>query len=122
MKKIFFIFVISMTILFIAGCNNNSQKYTNFDEFAKCLSANDAKFYGAFWCPHCQNTKKAFGESFKSINSIECSTPEKTQTPFCDSQNITGYPTWVFKDGSRIEGEVSFEKLAEKTGCVLKSA
>jgi thiol-disulfide isomerase/thioredoxin len=29
-----------------------------YDEFAKCLTDNGAKFYGAFWCPHCQAQKK----------------------------------------------------------------
>ena len=27
------------------------------DVFARCLKEKQAVFYGAFWCPHCQNQK-----------------------------------------------------------------
>jgi hypothetical protein len=89
-----------------------------YDSFAQCLTENDVKMYGAFWCPHCQNQKKAFGASWQYVTYIECSLPDgRSQTEFCQRANIKGYPTWEFGDGSRIEGEASFEQLAQRSGC-----
>lgn len=90
------------------------------DEFTKCLKEKGATFYGAFWCPLCQTQKQMFGKSKKYLPYMECSTPDgRNQTFQCKSQNITGYPTWEFSDGSRLNGEISLERLAEKTGCLL---
>ncbi|MEK6936463.1 MAG: hypothetical protein AABW58_00150 [Nanoarchaeota archaeon] len=91
------------------------------DDFAKCLTENGARFYGAFWCPHCKEQKNLFGKSVKFINYVECSTPDgDAQTPLCIGARITGYPTWEFKDGSRMSGLVSLKELGEKTGCSLE--
>jgi len=91
-----------------------------YDQFAQCLEQQGAKFYGAFWCPHCQAQKKMFGKSQKHLPYIECSTPNgKGQKPLCDEIGIESYPTWIFADGSRQTGEVSFEELAAKTSCTL---
>jgi len=91
-----------------------------YDAFATCLSEKGAIFYGAWWCPHCQNQKKAFGDSFDKVKYVECSTPDgRNQLKACADAKITGYPTWVFADGSTMEGEVKFNKLSEKTGCPL---
>ena len=88
--------------------------------FAECLGAKGATFYGAFWCPHCQNQKAMFGSADKHLPYVECSTPDgKGQLPACQEAKINGYPTWEFADGSRLTGEVSLATLAEKTGCEL---
>ena len=109
--------ILIISLIILAGCSVSAGKY---DDFAKCLTANDAKMYGAFWCPHCQNQKKSFGSSWQYVNYVECSLPDgRTQTEFCKAQNIEGYPTWEFKDGSRLDGEVAFDVLAEKSGCPL---
>jgi hypothetical protein len=90
------------------------------DAFATCLGEQGAKFYGAFWCPHCQNQKAMFGRSAKKLPYIECSTPDgKGQLPVCNDAGVTGYPTWKFADGSVETGEVSLETLSEKTSCEL---
>lgn len=90
------------------------------DSFAQCLKDKGAVFYGAFWCPHCQNQKALFGSSQKLLPYNECSTPDgQGQLPICKEKNIQGYPTWIFADGSRLSGEVLIKTLAEKTGCLL---
>jgi hypothetical protein len=92
----------------------------NYDAFAQCLASSGAQFYGTFWCPHCQDQKKAFGSSAKYIPYIECSTPNgQEQLAVCKDKNIQGYPTWVFADGTRQEGKMSFSELSEKTKCEL---
>lgn len=90
----------------------------NQDAFAQCIKDSGAKFYGAFWCSHCQAQKQAFGKSEKLLPYIECSTSDaKGQTDVCKDAGVTSYPTWVFTDGSRLSGEQSHETLAEKTKC-----
>lgn len=90
------------------------------DAFAKCLDQKGAKFYGAFWCPHCQNQKKMFGTSEQFLPYVECSTADGgSELPVCIQKNITGYPTWEFADGSRLTGKIQLQTLAQKTGCSL---
>ena len=47
-----------------------------YDAFAQCLKDKGAIFYGAFWCPHCQNQKAMFGKSVQFLPYVECSTPD----------------------------------------------
>lgn len=102
------------------GNNNANKPAGKYDEFAKCLKDKGAVFYGAFWCGHCQNQKKAFGASVDFLPYVECSTPDgKGQLAVCADKKIEGYPAWVFSDGSRQSGEAPFEQLASKAGCAL---
>ena len=90
------------------------------DAFAKCISAKGAKFYGAFWCPHCQDQKSLFGSAKQYLPYVECSTADSNgQLQVCIDQKIKVYPTWKFADGSTQEGEMSLADLATKTGCVV---
>lgn len=99
---------------------SSEKRPGKLDEFARCLKEKNAVFYGTFWCPYCQSQKATFGKSKKYLPYVECSTPDgKTQTFQCKSQNITGYPTWEFADGSRESGEMSLEHLSAKTNCTL---
>ena len=92
-------------------------KYT---ALAQCIAASSAKFYGAFWCPHCAAQKALFGSSVKLLPYVECSTPNgQGQLPVCNDKQITGYPTWIFADGTRQSGEIPLATLAEKTMCEL---
>jgi len=102
------------------GMGSKTNGPGKYDEFAMCIKDKGAVFYGAFWCPHCQAQKKLFGSSAKLLPYVECSTPDgNSQVQICMDKNIEGYPTWEFADGSRINGEATFEALAEKTGCVI---
>ncbi len=98
-----------------------------YDTFAQCIKdTKTVTFWGAFWCPHCQDQKARFGKSAKYLPYTECSTPDgKGQLPVCTSAGITTYPTWDFATSSivasttRITGEMELADLAEKTGCLL---
>lgn len=95
---------------------------TKYDTLAQCITDAGAKFYGAYWCPHCQAQKALFDNSSK-LPYVECSTPDgQGRTQVCIDKNITGYPTWEFADGSRLDGERTLEELAQKTSCVLPTA
>jgi len=99
---------------------SESPEASQLENLAKCVTEKGAKFYGASWCSYCNNQKEMFGEAAQYLPYIECSAGEgKDQLDVCKNNNVTSYPTWEFADGSRETGELSAEKLAEKTGCQL---
>lgn len=110
---------ISLTVLIFAGLLgwlfilSQPKSVAGIDNFAKCLTEKGAIMYGAYWCPHCQSQKKLFGEAFKYVKYVECTQEVK----LCEEKRIKSYPTWDFADGSKVEGEMSFQKLTEKTAC-----
>src|SRR4030095_1128290 len=76
------------------------------------LRETGVKFYGAKWCPHCQDQKKLFGKASRRLPYIECS-PQgqgKPQSQECIVADIKTYPTWVFK-GKRIESLLTMHEL-----------
>lgn len=126
MKKGMTVFWAGLALLIILGFGASIySRYapsgpSNLDGFAQCLKDKGATFYGAFWCPHCQNTKKMFGTAAAKLPYVECSTPDaQNQTQVCKDAKIESYPTWVFADSSRLNGEQTLKQLADKSGCVL---
>lgn len=91
----------------------------NYDSFAQCLTDSGAKMYGAFWCPHCSDQKKAFGNSWQYVTYVECSNADRSQNEICNAAGIKGYPTWQFGNGQRGEGFLSFQQLSTYSGCPL---
>jgi glutaredoxin len=81
---------------------------------AEHLSKNDAKFYGASWCPHCTDQKNLFGSSAKRIPYVECSPggPKAPQAQECKDRNIQSYPTWII-NGQRHTGVQSLDTLSQ---------
>jgi hypothetical protein len=123
-KAKFFIIFTVIVVLLVGGfgiymTKNKIKGSTKLDGFAQCLKSSGAEFYGAFWCTHCQNQKELFGSSKQYLPYIECSNPDNSQVQICKDKNIEGYPTWIFKDGSRLSGEQTLQTLAEKSQCVL---
>ena len=122
-KQTIFIILIILVVVIVIGVgvySNKNKTPSKYDSFAKCISDSGAKFYGAFWCSHCNNQKKMFGSSKEYLPYVECSEKDgASQLQVCKDAGIVGYPTWIFADGSKIEGEVPFETLSEKTQCPL---
>lgn len=92
----------------------------NLDAFAKCLAAKPVTMYGTFWCPHCYEQKQLFGTSFRYVKYVECGIKGTHQiTNQCKAMGLSRTPTWVFPDGTRLEGTQPLEKLAQQSGCKL---
>ena len=64
------------------------------------LSDTDAKFYGAYWCPRCQEQKALFKASAKRLPYVECSSGGRGSplTAPCVVNEIRSYPTWIIND------------------------
>jgi len=123
--KTIIIFIIALVVI-LAGViflTAGKAKGEELVPFAQCLKDKNIKFYGAFWCPHCQATKRLFGAAAKELPYIECSTPDGNgQLQICKDKGITNYPTWIFPDESRLMGEQTLEALSEKSSCPLPTA
>lgn len=114
------IITVTILVLLVFGWFYYQSKPGQYDEFAQCIRDKGTIFYGAFWCPHCQNQKALFGKSAMYLPYVECSTADgRGMIASCKEKGVEGYPTWVYPDGSRESGEVRLERLAEKTGCPL---
>lgn len=92
----------------------------NTEIFAQCLAKKGAVMYGAFWCPHCQQQAKLFGDAFKFITYQECDAKGPNGNPqICKNQGITSYPTWKFPNHPDLVGEQTFAALAEAANCPI---
>mgnify|MGYP001595993635 CR=1 FL=1 len=108
---------ISLSII-LAFFNNRDTGPGKYDDLAQCITKNGVKFFGAFWCPHCAEQKKLFGNSTKLLPYVECSTPNAVnQTQECMDAKIESYPTWQFADGSRTSKVLKPEELATLSQC-----
>jgi uncharacterized membrane protein/glutaredoxin len=85
---------------------------------AEHLAEAGVVFYGASWCPHCQEQKRLFGNSAGRLPYVECSLggPNSPQTTACRSAGVQSYPTWVI-NGRATAGQVmTLAQLADATG------
>src|ERR1700681_2734836 len=90
------------------------------DAVAQCVTAKQAKMYGAYWCPHCEDQKEKFGSSFEYAPYVECGIKgSQSIEPVCTQAGIKRFPTWIFADGTRVEGAHELAFLADTTGCSL---
>jgi hypothetical protein len=87
----------------------------SMEVFAKCVADKGLTMYGAEWCGHCANERKAFGDAFKFISYVEC--PENIQ--LCTEKQINGYPTWIDGAGQKYEGAIGIKGIAQVSGCPL---
>jgi len=84
-------------------------------ELARQLREAGAKMYGAFWCPHCEDQREAFGrEAMADFPYVECFPdglkPGVGISAVCKEAGVENLPTWVI-NGRKVEGEQSFNTL-----------
>ena len=91
-------------------------------EFAKAIADSGARFFGAGWCPHCTDQKELFEDGADHLPFMEVTNPDRTLNQLGMDNNISVYPTWVFADGSRLEGVQSLETLSARTGVEIPSS
>lgn len=73
--------------------------------------------YGAYWCSACQYQKDLLGKSWQYIDYVECGISDQPQqAETCEAAGVKKYPTWEFANGERVEGVLSPQELAEKSG------
>lgn len=103
-----------------APAENPSDETAALDvkTLAQCLTDSGAKFYGAFWCGHCQSQKELFGENLQYVAYVECDERGENPDPqACAEAGIRAFPTWILGDGTELVGTQQLEALAAKTSC-----
>jgi len=94
----------------------SAQSNSYAGRLAQHLTATNAKMYGAYWCPHCLDQKKAFGDAKKLVPYVECDPKgENPQPALCQQKGIKGYPTWEI-NGKMLSGQRSLDELATESG------
>ncbi len=105
-----FVLIMAVIIIMMTIVSRGSSTSGKYDSFAVSLKDKGAQFYGAFWCPHCQEQEKWLDASRQKLESeglyVECSTPTANgQTQICIDKKIESYPTWMFQNGIRIPSD-----------------
>jgi len=112
--------VLIATALFCFTASAAAPKRHRLDAFAQCLATKKATMYGSFRCPHCDDQRAIFGDSFRYVPYIECSVAGSRNISFaCDLARVRYTPTWIFADGERKVGIMTLQQLSTKTGCPL---
>ncbi len=102
-----------------AGLKAEGEAAPDLVAFAKAIKDSGAIMYGAYWCPHCLAQKELFGDGGKFLPYVEATDENRQPNQVAINQNITSYPTWVFLDGSRLEGEQTLATLSAKIGVAI---
>ncbi len=81
------------------------------------LTESGAKFFGAYWCPRCQEQKSVFGSSAERLPYVECSSGGRGSplTSACAQEKIKSFPTWIINE-QRKTGLQTPRSLAASTG------
>ena len=112
-------YLITKKISSLTGKGILTTGESELDRFAKCLTEQNIKMYGAYWCKHSQNQKQMFGSSFQYIDYIECDPKGKNANPeACIEAGIPGYPTWII-NGKQYPGEQTLKRLSDLSKCDL---
>jgi len=76
--------------------------------------------YGASWCPVCRTQRREFRGYANRLKYVDCSIPGSKKTRAkCKALGIHSFPTWVFGNGTKVEGHLSMTSIASHTGCKL---
>jgi len=102
----------------VAGASTEDSTFdaASIENLAKFLKEKGMVMYGAYWCPHCQDQKKEFGDAFQYVDYVECDAKGPEANPDeCVAQGIEGYPTWIYQ-GTKYSGIKSLSELAKIVG------
>ncbi|MEB3356484.1 MAG: vitamin K epoxide reductase family protein [Synechococcales bacterium] len=84
---------------------------------AQHLTSIGAKKYSAYWCPHCHDQQRLFGEeAFSYIDYVECDPRgQDAQPQLCEAAGVQGFPSWEI-NGELYSGVRPLNELADLSG------
>jgi hypothetical protein len=110
-----------MQVFILSACGE--VKDGKYAELAKCMTSKGVIFYGAFWCSHCANQKKTFGDDMRYVTYVECAEGgEKADPAACKKAGVQRFPSWFFPGQGMVEGEMKPEEIAVKANCPFEGA
>lgn len=102
-----------------AGLFAEGEAANDLVAFAKAIKDSGAVMYGGIWCKFCNEQKALFADGADYLPFVEVTNADRTPNQIAIDENITSYPTWVFADGSRLEGVQTLATLSQKTGIAI---
>lgn len=101
----------------VAGVSTEDGKDSAYiEKLAKFTAEKGMVLYGAYWCPHCKDQKKMFGDAFQYVDYVECDPKGANANPDeCTAAGIEGYPTWIYQ-GQQYSGAQSLSQIAKIVG------
>ncbi|WP_018231527.1 vitamin K epoxide reductase family protein [Thioalkalivibrio thiocyanodenitrificans] len=87
------------------------------ERLALHLDDTGARYYGAYWCPACQQQNRLFRGAYEHLPYVECSPDGRHGRPAgeCVTAGISNFPTWIIR-GRRYEEILTPEELARHSG------
>ncbi|MFZ0762209.1 MAG: hypothetical protein WAM69_19845 [Candidatus Sulfotelmatobacter sp.] len=109
--------LVLFVLAYVAGWEHKNHRY---DGFAKCLASKQTKMYGLYWCPHCAEQKKMFGQAFRYVPYVECAIKGSHElAPECQAAGLKLFPSWQFGANAPVARVFPLQELSDKTGCRL---
>ena len=102
-----------------SGMVGEGEDAQNLVEFAKALQQAGVRFFGADWCPVCNEQKKLFEDGAQFLPFIEMTNPDRTRNATAISEGVTQYPTWEFSGGQRVTGLQTLQQLSTLSGVAI---
>ncbi len=90
--------------------------------FAKALKDAGVRFFGAIWCPFCNEQKALFGDGAPYLPFVEVTNPDRSLNSVGQQENIQTFPTWEFQNGTRVTGVKTLQELSTATGIAIPSS
>lgn len=84
--------------------------------FAKALAATTTVLYGADWHTGTADQRRLFQDGGKYLPFVNVTKPDRSPNQIATQNGITVYPTWIFPDGSRLEGFQSLATISLRSG------
>jgi cyclophilin family peptidyl-prolyl cis-trans isomerase len=118
---------IEIQVLGFAADSNTATATVNIGNldlvaFANALKADGAKLYGAGWSADTTAQKELFEDGGQFLEFVEVTNGDRTPNAAATQNGITTYPTWIFDDGTRLEGVQSLQALSEHTGIAIPTS
>ncbi len=86
---------------------------------AQALTAANVKLYGAAWAADSTQQRELFEDGGDFLPFIEVTNPDRMLNQIGSLENITVFPTWKFPDGSRVEGVLGINEIADRSGVTI---
>ncbi|NOX56387.1 MAG: peptidylprolyl isomerase, partial [Planctomycetes bacterium] len=90
--------------------------------FAQALTNAGAKLYGASWDAFTTSQRQLFEDGAPWLPFIEVTNPDHTPNAIAAANNIQITPTWIFADGTRLEGVQTLEAISQASGIAIPTS
>ena len=116
--------IVEIQVLGFAADSNTATATVNIGDldlvaFANALKAAGAKLYGAGWSAETTAQKELFEDGGQFLDFVEVTNSDRTPNDTATQNSITTYPTWIFADGTRLEGVQTLQTLSDHTGIAI---